>query len=128
MQAAQVGTMLTPGQVTFASLDVGCRDRHHHRRVARRRNGELGLVSRRWADVASDSLGVDSARDRQARQSQARESSLTCGGTPVAPSTYPAMATLSDDGKTLTFETTVTGFVLEYAPRAAQDLTTALGS
>jgi len=39
------------------------------------------------------------------------------GGTPAA-----TIATVSDDGATLTFEGTVTGFVLTYVPRAAVDL------
>lgn len=32
------------------------------------------------------------------------------------------LALLSDDGKSLTFPTTVTAFVLEYVPRSAVDL------
>lgn len=51
------------------------------------------------------------------------------GGTPAAPPTATAyagasvgLATISDDGKTLTFEGTVTGFVLEYIPRSNTDL------
>lgn len=45
------------------------------------------------------------------------------GGTPSA-----SLATLSDNGKTLTFETTVTGFVLTYEPRAAVALTSLFGT
>jgi len=43
------------------------------------------------------------------------------GGTPLASPAGPlfGVALLSDDGKTLTFEGTVTGFVLEYFPRPA---------
>lgn len=45
------------------------------------------------------------------------------GGTPGAPgATGPGIATLSDDGNTLTFEGTVTGLVLEYIPRSATPL------
>jgi len=45
------------------------------------------------------------------------------GGTAGAPGSYgPGIALLSDDGKTLTFEGTVTGFVLEYIPRSNTDL------
>ncbi len=40
------------------------------------------------------------------------------GGTPSS-----TVATISDDGKTLTFESTVTGFVLEYQPRPAHAMT-----
>ena len=53
------------------------------------------------------------------------------GGTATAGggvSAAPGIATLSDDGKVLTFETTVTGFVLTYIPRAAYaPATTVLG-
>ena len=45
------------------------------------------------------------------------------GGTAGAPGANgPGIARLSDDGKTLTFEGTVTGFVLEYIPRSYTDL------
>lgn len=40
------------------------------------------------------------------------------GGTPST-----TVATLSDDGKTLTFEAAVTGFVVEYQPRSGVDMT-----
>ena len=44
------------------------------------------------------------------------------GGTPTAIGTGSAhVATLSDDGKTLTFQAAVTGFVLEYIPRSTAD-------
>lgn len=46
-------------------------------------------------------------------------------GTMLSPTgnTVVGAARLSDDGKTLTFPTTVTAFTLEYIPRSAQDLT-----
>lgn len=45
------------------------------------------------------------------------------GGTAGAPGANgPGIALLSDDGATLTFEGTVTGFVLEYIPRSYTDL------
>lgn len=51
------------------------------------------------------------------------------GGTAIIPpggaNAAVGIATLSDDGKTITFPNTVTGFVLEYLPRAATDLETA---
>lgn len=45
-------------------------------------------------------------------------------GTAVSPTAGAnvGLALLSDDGKTLTFPTTVTAFVLEYVPRPAVDL------
>lgn len=47
------------------------------------------------------------------------------GGTPGAPGANgPGVATLSDDGKTLTFEAgTVTAFTIEYIPRAQTTMT-----
>jgi len=48
------------------------------------------------------------------------------GATPIVPpggaGAAVGIATLSDDGKTLTFPNTVTGFVLTYLPRAAVDM------
>lgn len=46
------------------------------------------------------------------------------GGTPATKGAGGSVgvATISDDGKTLTFDGTVTGFVLEYIPRSAADL------
>lgn len=47
------------------------------------------------------------------------------GATPGAPgATGPGIAKLSDDGTTITFEGTVTGFVIEYIPRSNVDLGT----
>jgi hypothetical protein len=43
------------------------------------------------------------------------------GGTPST-----TVATLSDDGTTIVFEAAVTGFVLEYTPRAAVAMTSPL--
>jgi len=46
-------------------------------------------------------------------------------GTAGAPGANgPGIALLSDDGKTLTFEGTVTGFILEYSPLPYTDLQT----
>lgn len=47
------------------------------------------------------------------------------GGTAVSPTAGAnvGLATLSDDGKTLTFPTTVTAFVLQYIPRPAVTMT-----
>lgn len=45
------------------------------------------------------------------------------GGTAVAStSTYPGTVLLSDDGTTLTFASAVTGFTIEYIPRAFTNL------
>ena len=47
------------------------------------------------------------------------------GGTALVPSaTFPGVATLSDDGKTVTFQAGVTAFVLVYYPRPDVELTT----
>jgi hypothetical protein len=47
------------------------------------------------------------------------------GGTPVSPTAGAnvGLATISDNGKTITFPTTVTAFVIEYVPRSASDMT-----
>jgi hypothetical protein len=46
------------------------------------------------------------------------------GGTPLAGDAGgPGVAVLSDDGTTLTFEAAVTGFVIEYIPRPAVNMT-----
>lgn len=51
-------------------------------------------------------------------------------GTAVSPTAGAniGIATLSDDGKTLTFPTTVTGFTLTYYPKAAAALDTDVGT
>jgi len=47
------------------------------------------------------------------------------GGTPLVPSaTFPGVATLSDDGKTITFQAGVTAFVLVYNPVSKTALST----
>jgi len=48
------------------------------------------------------------------------------GETPSAPAAAgtPGLATISDDGKTLTFEGTVTGFTIQYTPRSETAMTT----
>jgi len=47
---------------------------------------------------------------------------IDSGGTAIAPSTYAGHVKVSEDGTTLTFEGTVTGLVIEYVPRSAEDL------
>jgi hypothetical protein len=49
---------------------------------------------------------------------------VDAGGAAIAPNTYAGHALISDDGATLTFEGTVTGFILEYVPRAYVALST----
>lgn len=50
------------------------------------------------------------------------------GGTALTPTAGAnvGIALLSDDGKSLTFPSTVTAFTIEYVPRPAVDITTAL--
>lgn len=69
----------------------------------------LSVTALRVTGVDTGALGARSVTD--------------AGGTAVAPGLNgPGIALLSDDGKTLTFEGTVTGFVLEYIPRSNTDL------
>lgn len=52
------------------------------------------------------------------------------GGTPTSPtaSTVAGIATISDDGKTITFPTTVTAFTIQYIPRSYTDMTESDGA
>lgn len=54
------------------------------------------------------------------------------GATPIVPpggaGAAVGVATISDDGKTITFPNTVTGFVLEYTPRPKVPVTTEIPS
>lgn len=69
----------------------------------------LSVTALRVTGVDTGALGARSVTD--------------AGGTASAPGANgPGIALLSDDGKTLTFEGTVTGFVLEYIPRSNTDL------
>ncbi len=69
----------------------------------------LSVTALRVTGVDTGALGARSVTD--------------AGGTAGAPGPNgPGIALLSDDGKTLTFEGTVTGFVLEYIPRSNTDL------
>lgn len=69
----------------------------------------LSVTALRVTGVGTGALGARSVTD--------------AGGTAGAPGANGlGIALLSDDGKTLTFEGTVTGFVLEYIPRSNTDL------
>lgn len=51
------------------------------------------------------------------------------GGTPIVPTAaIPGVATVSDDGKTLTFQAGVTAFVLQYRPRSEAAMTSKFAS
>lgn len=53
--------------------------------------------------------------------------STALAGASGAQVAQPGVALLSDDGSTLTFATNVSGFVLEYIPRGATDVTSIYG-
>jgi hypothetical protein len=98
----KLGTMLTPLKKTFTGLTALAT---HDLTDAAHGSGPAALVVVVLRVVAgSAAAGVRKIGD--------------VGATPDANT-----VTLSDDGKTFVFEDTVTGFVVEYVPRAAVDMT-----
>ncbi len=111
LQKVNLGTVLTPLQRTFTGLvSQATQDL-----TAIDATGEAagGDNPQRLAALSISTLrvtaGTAAAADRQVSDS---------GGTPSA-----SVATLSDDGTTLTFEAALTAFVITYIPRAAVDMT-----
>lgn len=97
-----LGTMLTPLKKTFTGLTSAT---GHDLTDAAHGSGPAALVIGTLRVTAgAAAAGVRIVGD--------------VGATPSA-----TVATLSDDGKTLTFEAGVTAFVVEYVPRPAVDMT-----
>lgn len=109
----QLGTMLTPLKRTFTGLTAAA----SFDLTAIDGTGETtgpGNENRVAAAVVSTlrvTAGAAAAGSRDVTD---------VGGTPAA-----GLATISDDGKTITFEANVTGFVITYMPRSAQGMETA---
>jgi hypothetical protein len=100
--AMDLGTMLTPTKLT-----------------------KTGLTSASSFDITSAALGSNPAalavnilRVTAGTAAAGLRQIGDAGATPSA-----TVATISDDGKTITFEAAVTAFVMEYIPRAAVDMT-----
>jgi len=100
LRKVDIGAMLSPIKKTFTSLASSAThditDAAHGSSSA-----AMGIF------VLRVTAGAASAGLRQVGDA---------GATPSA-----TVATLSDDGKTITFETTVTGFIVEYLARPATD-------
>lgn len=125
LQQVKLGKMLDPVKVTFAGLTASAAidiTTAASRTGATINQGLEGIAAGealppiqmvktlRVTAVGTGALGARVVTD--------------AGGTAtVAAGNHPGIALLSDDGKTITFEGTVTGFVLEYMPRSEVDLT-----
>lgn len=117
----KLGTMLTPLKRTFTGLTAAAA----FDLTAIDGTGETtGATNpKRLAALAVGALRVTASGTANSVGSYAVSD---VGGTPLSPtaSANVGLATISDDGKTLTFPTTVTAFTVQYIPRAAVDLTT----
>jgi len=99
----KLGTMVTPLKLTFTGLTAAAA--HDLTNVAHGSNLPALVISTlRATTVGTAAAGARFITD--------------AGGTASA-----TVALLSDDGKTITFEGTVTGFIVEYMPRATNDVT-----
>lgn len=124
LRKVDLGQMLTPRKVTFAALSAAAAID-----ITTAASKAAATVSPALPDNVSalpPILSVISCRVSAVGTGALGDRHISdAGGTPAAPgASGPGIATLSDDGKTLTFEGTVTGFVLEYIPRPATNLTT----
>lgn len=123
----KLGTMLTPIKVTVGSLSAASSFDITTTAFFSKITASLGLPPGTTQLPAIRSVGT--LRVTAVGGGATGPRIVTdAGGTAVAPgatgnSGVPGVALLSDDGKTLTFEGTVTGFVLEYSPRSAVDMT-----
>lgn len=110
LQKTKLGTMLTPlkraftGLVAAASFDLTAIDG----------TGEDAGVANPNRLAA---LSISTLRVTAGTAAAASRDVTDVGGTPSA-----SLATISDDGKTITFEANATAFVVTYIPRAGEDL------
>jgi len=120
LQKAKLGTMLTPLKRAFTGLTAAAA----FDLTAIDGTGETTGASnpKRLAALAVGTLRVTASGTANSVGSYAIGDT---GATPVSPTAGAnvGLATISDDGKTLTFLTTVTAFIIEYIPRAGADMT-----
>ena len=122
LQKMKLGNMLNPVKVTVtgltaaAAIDITT--------AAVRAAATISGLDRATGDNLPAILSVTALRVTAVGTGALGPRVVTdAGGTAGAPGANgPGIALLSDDGKTLTFEGTVTGFVLEYIPRSYTDL------
>ena len=116
LRMVKLGTMLSPFKRAFTGLTAAAA----FDLTAIDGTGEtLGVSNeKRKAAVAIGALRVTASGTANSVGSYAISDAA---GTPVSPTAGAnvGLATLSDDGKTVTFPTTVTAFIVEYIPRMA---------
>lgn len=114
LRRAEIGSALSPIKVTFAGLTSAAAVNI----TTAASRAAATIVGRSPEISAGETLppigAVVSLRVTAGAAAAAPRGIVDTGGS--ASATY---AKISDDGATLTFETTVTGFVLTYFPRAA---------
>lgn len=128
LRKTKLGNMLTPRKVTFAALSAAAA--HDITDAA---HFAAATVAPAYPTTGPSArvtlppiLSVIALRVSAGGTSGPYIVSDTGATAVTTTATYPGTAKLSDDGKTITFlEATVTGFVLEYIPRADVDLTQA---
>lgn len=120
-----LGTMLSPLKVTFASLTAAAAI-DITTAASKTAATIVGAKTLDTGEMLPAILSVTALRVTAVDTGATGPRSVTdAGGTAGAPGANgPGIALLSDDGKTLTFEGTVTGFVLEYIPRPKTDMST----
>jgi len=116
----KIGTMLTPLKRTFTGLTAAAA----FDLTAIDGTGETVGASNanRVPALAITTLRVTASGTANSVGSYAVSDT---GATPVTPTAGAnvGLATISDNGKTVTFLTTVTAFVIEYVPRSNTDMT-----
>lgn len=127
----KLGNVLTPIKVTFASLSSAAAI--DITTAASKAAATITGLSLATGENLPPILSVTTLRVTAGAAGAGPRTVTDAGGTAVTAGAtgntgVAGVALLSDDGKTLTFETTVTGFVLEYIPRAAADVTAAFAS
>jgi hypothetical protein len=116
----KLGTMMTPLKRTFTGLAAAAA----FDLTAIDGTGETGGSSNanRLAVLAPKTLRVTASGTANSVGSYATTDASGATVSPTAGANV-GLALLSDDGKTVTFPTTVTAFIIEYVPRSAIDMT-----
>lgn len=110
-----LGNMLSPVKVTFAAL--GSAAAQDITTAAAKAAATYTGITLALGEELPAILNVRTLRVTAGAAAAGARFVTDAGGTAST-----TVALLSDDGKTLTFEDTVTGFVLEYTPRSANAL------
>ncbi len=120
-----LGRMLKPVKVTFsgltssAAIDITAQDSTDNRTI------NQGLDDLGSSEALPAILMPKTIRVVAGTLAAGPGVFTDSGGTPTAIAALAVhVVTLSDDGKTITFQAAVTGFVLEYIPRSLTDLST----